>query len=313
MKKIALSVLALSSSLSFAGTMGPVCTPDNVTVPCVSTAWDLGVQALYLKPTYSGNQYLYNFFGYSTTGDTLNFNKRNDDWRWAFRLEGSYHFGTGSDINVNWVHFNHEFTMPGISYVSLISGNTLSFSYDKTALHWDAVNAEFGQHADFGIFKNIRFHAGVQYAYLKRNNFAPLLNFNPGTGITTPGYNQTSQKFSGAGPRVGMDLSYDFTNSFAVYGKFAGALIIGDNETNDTSNGVPPFTHASTLEVIPELEGKLGLTYTYSLSQGTLIADAGYMVVNYFSVFESPQLVSSATNLAFQGPYAGLKWIGNLA
>ncbi len=170
-----------------------------------------------------------------------------------------------------------------------------------------------GQHADFGIFKDIRFHAGVQYAYLKRNNFAPLSTFNPNTGVATPGYNQVSQKFSGAGPRVGMDLTYNVSNSFAVYGKFAGGLLIGDSSIDDTSNGVPPFAYSSTLEVIPELEGKLGLTYTHNLSRGTLIADAGYMVVNYFSVFESPQLVASATNLAFQGPYAGLKWIGNIA
>ncbi|STX44846.1 major outer membrane protein [Legionella donaldsonii] len=312
MKKIALCILAFSSSLNFAGTMGPVCNPDNVTVPCPSTAWDLGVQALYLKPTYSGNQYHYNFLGYSTSGDTINFNKRNNDWNWAFRLEGSYHFGTGADINVNWVHFDHEFTTPGISYVSLISGNTLNFAYDKIALHWNSVNAEFGQHANFGLFKDIRFHAGVQYAYLKRGNFAPLSIFNPNTGVTTPTYNRFDQKFSGAGPRLGMDLTYNFTNAFAVYGKFAGALIIGDSETNDTS-GVPPVSYASTLEVIPELEAKLGLTYTHNLSRGTLIADAGYMVVNYFSVFDLPQLTASATNLAFQGPYAGLKWIGNLA
>lgn len=314
MKKTALSLLILNSSLSFAGTMGPVCTPENVTVPCASTYWDFGIQALYLKPTYSGNQYWYNFSGYQTDGENNYFNKKKADWDWAFRLEGAYHFGTGSDLAINWTHFDHGSTTPGITYISLISGKTLGFVYDTTKLHWDAVNAEIGQHADFGVFKNIRYHAGVHYAYLKRNDYAPLSIFDPTLATTIISANRTSERFSGAGPRAGIDLAYSLTDSFAIYGKFAGALVIGNNKVDDTSGpGQGAFAHSSTLEVIPEFEGKLGLTYTHDISQGRLVADAGYMIVNYFNVFELPANVATATSLAFQGPYLGLKWIGTIA
>ncbi len=314
MKKIAVSILMLNSCLGFAGTMGTVCTPENVTVPCASTYWDFGVQALYLKPTFSGNQYWYNFSGYHTDGVSNYFNQKNNDWDWAFRLEGSYHFGTGSDVTINWAHLDQKYTTPGITYTSLVSGNTLGFAYDNTNQRWDAVNAELGQHANFGVFKDIRFHAGIQYTYLNRNDYAPLSVFDPVNVTTVYTANRTTQQFSGAGPRVGMDLAYNVTNSFAVYGKFAGALLIGDNKVDDISGPQQgPFSYSSTMEVIPEFEGKLGLTYTHNMSQGQLIADAGYMVVNYFSVLELPGNVAAASNLAFQGPYAGLKWIGNLA
>jgi hypothetical protein len=304
LKTTATAVLLAVCGSSFAGTMGPVCTPGNITVPCEARAWDVGIQALYLRPTFSGQSNTYNFFGNTLNGSHITLRENKMDWAWGFRLEGSYHFGTGSDVNLNWIHYNHTTRLAPITFVSLISGLTNVVNFVSRKTQWDAVNAEFAQHVDFGVFKNIRFHGGLQYAHLRYNEFVT------GTIAGAAILNNDRASFNGLGPRVGLDMSYDFTSQFALYGKAAVAMVVG-NVVFD-NNTLTAGAHASSFQVIPELEAKLGGTYTYGMSRGDLILDAGYMFTNYFSVLtQLPPTNLSSSSFAFQGPYIGLKYIGN--
>ncbi|MBA2711220.1 MAG: hypothetical protein H0U57_11585 [Tatlockia sp.] len=198
LKKAAVAVLALSSSAVFAGTMGPVCTPGNVTVPCERTAWDFGGQALYLQTLSSANDD-FNNYGYGT-GFNSGFNNRfdgydhhrnfDDNWRWGFKLEGSYHFLTGNDLNVNWYHldgkrrnhgdddnnFNHFHPESGI-YTGYAVPVDNGYGYDNNNYNrfrsrWDAINIELGQHVDFSPWKIIRFHGGAQFARIESGSLA---------------------------------------------------------------------------------------------------------------------------------------------
>ncbi|KTC84626.1 Lpg1974 family pore-forming outer membrane protein [Legionella drozanskii] len=367
LKKTAVAVLALTSSAAaFAGTMGPVCTPGNVTVPCERTAWDFGVQALYLDTTYTNGSS--NWWGGNNLylHETRFNNSYRNDWNWGFKLEGSYHFHTGNDINVNWYHTTNSNNRR--------HHNNGLFGFDNDnnnrGPRWDAVNVELGQHVDFSEWKFMRFHGGVQYARIadqrrNRNNNGfggfGLGGFNGGFGGFNGGLlngneNRREARFNGFGPRFGLDMNYVVGNGFSVYANGATSLLIGSSRPSfqfdpafpvsvlPVAVGFPALPalapaglglnnfntgnrHNRTI-MVPELEGKLGAKYSYAMASGDLTLDVGYMWVNYFNarhtVLNHGTFVDGfgirrhlgfedrSSDVAFNGPYAGLKWVGNV-
>lgn len=176
LKKTAIAVLALGSSAAFAGTMGPVCSAVNVTVPCESTAWDFGIKALYIQKagesiTESKGSFLDSsplaLPATSISGD------QTPDYHWGFSLEGSYHFNTGNDLNINWSHLNYSTsgtidpyvaspTVPLLGSIDVSTGE-IAYQFEPK---WDSVNLELGQTVNFGENKSIRFHGGLGFAHL---------------------------------------------------------------------------------------------------------------------------------------------------
>lgn len=305
-KTIAAATLALSSSAVFSGTMGPVCTPGNVTVPCERTAWDVGIQALYLKPSYSAE------YGYSPFVQTIDgwakYEPRNSDWDWGFRIEASYHFSTGNDLTVNWMHYDKS-----DDYVQRIDpfvfeplnspGHTFFTTINPK---FDAINAELGQYVDFSQVKSIRFHGGVQWARIEHDISAIIDSGTPSTA---------NRSFNGFGPRAGADMTYHFSNGFGVYANAATTILVGTSKFNLTAPGVAAFL-GSKNAIVPAVEAKLGAKYVYAMAQGDLMIDGGWLFMNYFNAnhgITNPLVpVVTETDFALNGPYIGLKYVGNV-
>lgn len=298
LKKTAVAVLALGSSAVFAGTMGPVCTPGNVTVPCERTAWEIGGYALYMQPVATGP---FSSFMNPTTGE---FSAVNDKWDWRFALEAGYHYGTGNDVNVNWNHIDHSKNL----YLPAVT------DYSRFQNSWDEVNVELGQTVDFSATNRMRFHGGVQYSRVtsKANPFV-FIPSGSLASLTTAGWNK---EYNGFGPRAGLDMNYGFGNGFGIYGKGAAALLVGTSSFTDavllSSSGA--YFSGSKTAVVPQFEAKLGANYTYAMAQGDLTLDAGYMWVDYLSVHQSSAFgaFTREGDVAFTGPYFGLKYVGNV-
>lgn len=317
-KKINAALLSLVSSIGFAGTMGPVCTPGNVSLPCERQAWDFGARALYLKPSYS-NSLAYLGTRSNETGTVVNYVKNAPDWSWGFQIEGSYHFNTGNDLTLNWYHLGAQTTTARADAIFGFFQRSMDPDTASIKPRWDAVNLEVGQQIDLGAFKSLRVHGGAQYARIKTDKIHTTV-----FGGSLGDFNNEELQYSGFGPRAGADLYYGWNSGLSVYANAAVEVLVGTSKFNSLrGNTLFPGVDnqlqiaASSTTIVPEIEAKLGVNYTHLLAQSTVTLDVGYMWLNYFQA--QPVMLSTATNVSsdssfsLQGPYAGIKWLGTIA
>ena len=321
---------AYASAYDKAGSVA--CTGENVKVACQTQGWHIGAQYIYVQPT----------------GDQL-YTDLNSQSKWApgVRIEGGYRFGNGNDVTVNWTYFSKNSKRSNAAMYTPFSlddfegpaySNVILYTpVEKVKSSFNVVNLEFGQMAYWGEKVSTRFHAGVQYANIKRkfNSFNRTSRTLTVLGIAVDIDETTQvnfeQKFRGIGPRVGLDAFYQIgdTNLMLV-GKAAVAVLAGSSKvTNARLHEVYSMNSDNMSEmtllaqnirsriVTPAFDARLGLEYNLPLTAGNLAFEGGYQWASYPQTMKSTSsyfgLTGDQNNFGYHGFYIGAKWSGDLA
>lgn len=278
------------------------CKPGDVTVPCAMNAWDVGADALIFEQRSGINNGLVG---------------ANMDWKWGFRIEGSYHWGTGNDMNVNWAHYNNTTTFvptanqianSGLDGIALANSVGTRVSVNSA---FDIINIEFGQHVDFGEVWDIRFHGGIEGAYLRNASYGPSLTGTVpfviipalGGGTVTTNLADTV-KISGWGPRAGADMAYNMDSGVAFFAN--GAFSVLSSKIRSTNAAASPFPApiGQNNVMLTQTEYKLGAKYVQPMAQGDLTWRVAWEAHDFIGA------LPGGTNLAWDGVSFGLKWLG---
>ena len=275
-----------------------------------------------------------------------------------------FQLDTSDTAKLHDANLNPDTIFPVILPINGVNSFSAKAEYDL-----DQVDLTAGQYIDVGCRLTLHPFAGLRWAQLERklteNATVTNTSFSsqPGEfGVTQTTHTNAvaaslteKSDFEGIGPIVGLDASYYVGMGFGVVGHFDSALLIGSTDSSvslgaNISNttaftsfapGATIITHhsafggnfsaSSTTRVVPVLDAKLGVDYTYVFNNSAnsdLTLEAGWMVSNYFNAVDqngavalqgaifnedasSPIAAASAgprstSDVGLQGPYVSL-------
>lgn len=347
--------LGLACGSAYAGAVAepmPVSNDINVTAPDQSGMWSFGGTAVLMQPTNKAFTYA-QVSGLDVNGNVINsdidYTSVDPSYHWWFGADITYAFpGNGRDVTLAYEGLHGTDTdhtsVPGPLGTSPVLASTLSgipylTAEGETDTRYDAGDLVFGQ--KFDVSSRIRLHPfiGLRYAHINTEDtgtYGGGSNTIPGRGVIFPtstsstGYGILENTFNGVGPRFGSDAQINLGQGFSVRGRLGLSALVGTRSVEnsglvnfyDATNAFVGVTNVdkhndSETQVIPEIDGRLGLNYTYAFDSSMALGfEAGWQVTNYFDVIADqygPPLTTAQhqyqdnSNFGLQGPYARLQ------
>lgn len=259
----------------------------------------------------------------------------------AFNVGAGYAIpDTANDLRASWTHLNTGDSasfagtptdFAGPSYLIGPGATAFNLGSGSVRFRYDAVNMEAGHLFQAGGPFQVRVFGGVQYATINQTIVGSFSDY----AATNTQANTTDSKFSGAGPRLGVNAQFN-RRRFQIVGDMAAVALIGSQRTsmgfNTTSPGFPggnpqSFTSPNATQVVPGLDSRLGTSFSTQLGSGIFKIEAGYQVVVYVDAVNGYSLSQVATppapqsvgvffataqhtqsNFTAHGPYLGASW-----
>jgi len=336
MKRLSLALVAL-------GLSAPAFADSTVLVPSQHGGFKVGIDALYLRPTNSDLNYATSISFPTNFSQGFERNATVDpSYDWGFYAQVGYLFPcTGNDLTLAYTYLRSDETdsVVGVSGpsgvpaaisvlpIGQVFGTTFGAAAGKAKFDLNVVDLEGGQRFTTGAY-DMRMFAGLRYANIDHQLQSFGAPFSTGS---TFGAQEFKSQFRGLGPRIGVDGRYCLNSGFGVDANLSTALLIGHVDgcynaaltTGTSSVTVTNFAakNGSENRVVPVLEGKLGVDYTYIMDcrcKSALTFEAGYQATNYFNADDHARVVNTdgtsfayqnnTSDVAFDGIYFGVKY-----
>ncbi len=327
--------LGLVSGAAYAGTVDtapmPTSNDINVTAPDQSGMWSFGATAVYMQAANKAFAYADNATSTltgTTTDSTSTQSTVDQGYNLWFGVDATYAFpGNGRDVTLAYEGF-HGKDSNGVegNLNSPFSAASYDSAKGKTQTNYDAGDLVFGQKLDVG--ERIRLHPfmGVRYAHIDTQDSASYEGTQIGGNPKTE-HAQIENSFNGIGPRLGSDAEVKLGQGFSVRGRLGMSALMG-SQSIDNSYSIVKYnadktavisTHNETLadqsetRIIPEIDARLGLHYTYDFASNMAMGvEAGWQATNYFNVISDQTSgtghYDNTSNFGLQGPYARVQF-----
>lgn len=330
-KKIAFALAAIGlSSAALAGHPGDtVVAPTGVVLiaPDSVGVWAVGLEALYMQPTNADFQYVQinDISAPSATNSNKSVHNEHD---WGGTIDVTYMFpGNSRDVRLAYTHLDMDdsstksinsaleamtdpFGVTGFGVTPDTAKGTSDYDYD-------AIDLVFGQWIRICDRLDLHPFGGLRWASVDMDDKGSYFNSSVSSEY---GNGRIHSDFSGLGPRAGIDAVVHVGSGISFTGTIGTSLLVGDVDTRfyNTATVGGAIVASNTirsgddeLRVIPELDARLGINYTYNFDPATALGvELGYQAVNYFNVADkdfidaaTPNTINNSEDFGYHGPY----------
>lgn len=289
---IKILLLLIFSQLS-AETFFTDCTETAVFLasPCLS--WGVDLNLLYLQASS-------NNLNYATEWE-------NSKWK-AHAIRPRYNLGyefgistfiqeRSSKANLNYIHYRSQEGDKTQGFF-INGGDLFDHSKGHVAYSLDTGHFDYGVLINCGNCLKTNFFGGVGLVRMKQKIKTDFTN------IFFSQKTYASSLFIGIGPEIGFDFSYELLDGFQIVGKTAGTLFIGRLKNRSSTIHIH---HQKT--ILPALEGKGGIAYTFKLGDCICSFVGGYQILFYWDAIQSIENATfqSYKHLSLTGPYCNFE------
>lgn len=296
--------------------------PAERLVPIYKGGMEAGLSGAYLKPTYQQNDFVIidNSFG-NNQQPNGKLKDLSEDYTFGYGFFVGWRFArSGNDARLKYFYLSSSvqcseskqrdgqklFTVVGqvnpTDYITTAQNARGKLEYELR--RWDF---EFAQHLNFCLRAHARFFFGAGYdCVTKRKNIRYIGDKASMADVDKFTQNKIESEFDGCGPRIGMDFTYAMNHGFGLVASISSALLYGQvcSETSIRRTDVDNINTSIKLEhhiVVPNIDLKVGVDYTYCLSNGHLLrAELAYWSSSYINAVNDTHYTGGA---AFQADH----------